>query len=168
MAGEASASGGCAWGRSPSGTEGRCVGWARRCVPPLIASRVVACDRVCWVWWFAGQRGGRRHRWRHPVGGTPTRRLCPRQCREAPCWAGSLDWAGDCRGVCAARISIVSIAVFVGAVERLLDRRARLVAPSRAARANASPLTRTQVRWSARGSANSHADSPGLVPSYGT
>ena len=56
-----------------------------------------------------------------PPGGTPTRRRRPGKVPpSSPVEREYLDWAGDCRGVCAARISIVSIAMFVGAVERLL------------------------------------------------
>lgn len=59
------------------------------------------------------------------------------------------------RGLCAPRIRIVGIATSVSVVERSPDRRACIPAPSGG-------------RHRECGSANSHADSPGLVPSYGT
>ena len=159
-------------GGSRSGVVGRCVGDVSccrrgtcRCVPPLIAPRVVACDRVCWglvVRWTARRTPSSLAASR---GRNPDTSAAPLAVPRGSL-LGGLSWLGRrlSWGLCAPRIPIVSIAVFVGAVERLLDRRARLVAPSRAARANASPLTRTQVRWSARGSANSHAGGPAHTP----
>ena len=55
------------------------------------------------------QWAGLRH-----VGGAPG------SAARLPCWAGSLDRARDCLGACVPRESqSLSIAVFVGAVERL-------------------------------------------------
>ena len=59
------------------------------------------------------------------------------------------------RGLCAPRIRIVGIATSVSVVERSPDRRACIPAPSGGHHREC-------------GSANSHADSPSLVPSYGT